>query len=98
MTIISKLHEKCKKCKYKDSCNDKRMVACRLAEMQKPIMKSAAAPIAETFAQPIARKHTPITINMGEYGKIETSLEELQEQFKRDLEKELYKGLFRCGT
>lgn len=97
MATLSKLHDKCEKCKHKGNCNNKRMVACALAETPK-YKNDTAAPIAETFAQPIARKHTPITINMGEYGKIETSLEGLQEQFKRGLEKELYKGVFRCGT
>lgn len=98
MTVISKLHKKCQKCKHKDTCNDKRMVACRLAEMPKNNMKEAARTMTVPLAQPASRKCTPIKINMGKYGKIGTSLEELQEQFKRDLEKELYRGIFRCGT
>lgn len=84
MTIISKPHDKCKKCEHKDSCDDKRMVACRLTEMQRPIMKSVATPIAENFAQPITRKHTPITIKIGEYGNINTSLEQIAEQINKE--------------
>lgn len=98
MATLSKLHGKCKECKHKDSCNDKRMVACALAEMPKNNMKEEARSITVPLGQTASRKCTPIKINMGEYGKIGTSLEELQEQFERDLEKELYKGVFRCGA
>lgn len=31
MAALSKLHKKCEKFKQKDSCNNKRMVACALA-------------------------------------------------------------------
>ena len=35
MTALSKLYVKCNNCKYKNICDDKRMVACNLAEIQK---------------------------------------------------------------
>lgn len=35
MTALSKLHNKCINCKYKNICDDKRMVACSLVEIQK---------------------------------------------------------------
>lgn len=35
MTALSKLYNKCGNCKYKNICDDKRMVACSLAEIQK---------------------------------------------------------------
>lgn len=83
MTAVSKLHEKCEKYKYKDSCNEKRTVACGLLELPKPNMENATMPNAETFAQPTTGKHTPITINMGEHGNINTSMEQIEEQINK---------------
>lgn len=53
MNAVSKLYEKCEKCKYKDSCNDKRMVACGLLELSKPNMESETMPNAESFSSHI---------------------------------------------
>lgn len=36
-----------------------------------------------------SREHTPITINMGGYGNIETSIEAINEQIKKDFYKKL---------
>lgn len=80
---ISKLHEKCQKCEYKDECDEKRMVACAIAELP-PLKESASMPIAEVIGMPVARVVTPIIINMGEYGVINTSLEELTKQLEED--------------
>lgn len=33
MASLSKLHSKCNECKYKDECNEKRMVACGVMEL-----------------------------------------------------------------
>lgn len=91
---LSKMDKKCKNCKHKDNCDNKRMVACSLAEIPQANMRSA------TFndnmipcGQPLMRKETPITINMGEFGKIETSLEEISESLKKDFYKELGIGV-----
>lgn len=92
MATLSKLSDKCKKCPHVDDCENKRMVACALAEMPKSNALDIVASNTPSNYIPTSRKHTPITINMGECGGIQTSLEELHEQFKRDLEKELYKG------
>ncbi|AOY53856.1 hypothetical protein [Clostridium perfringens] len=91
---LSKMDKKCKNCKHKDNCDNKRMVACSVAEIPQANMISA------TFTdnmvpcgQPLMRKETPITINMGEFGKIETSLEEISESLKKDFYKELGIGV-----
>lgn len=88
MAALSKLDSRCEKCKYKDGCNNKRMMACALAEMPKNNMKSATIPNNQPLTQPLSIKHTPITIKMGEYGTIHTSLEDVVENLNR----ELYKG------
>ena len=72
MNILSKLHDKCEKCRYKDSCNNKKMVACGLAEMPKPNT--------EPLIQPMSIKCTPITINISEHENINTSMEQIAEQ------------------
>lgn len=88
MATLSKLDTRCEKCKHKDSCNNKRMLTCELAEMPESDMKSATIPNNQPLTQPLSIKHTPITIKMGEYGTIHTSLEEVVENLNR----ELYKG------
>ncbi len=88
MAKLSNIHDVCKKCEHKDGCKNKRMVACAMAElpplMEKPNM-SPKAPL----SMPMAREYIPITINMGEYGIVNTSLEELKEQLERDIWKRI---------
>ncbi|HII4461577.1 TPA: hypothetical protein ACY4SU_001840 [Clostridium perfringens] len=57
---LSKMDKKCKNCKHKDNCDNKRMVACSVAEIPQANMISA------TFTdnmvpcgQPLMRKETP---------------------------------------
>lgn len=83
IATLSKLHDKCEECKYRDSCNNKRMVACSLAEMPKPNMENATMPNTEPLTQPISIKCTPTTINMGEYGNINTSMEQIAKQINK---------------
>ncbi|NOH14863.1 hypothetical protein [Clostridium cochlearium] len=83
MATLSKLDSRCEKCKHKDSCNNKRLMACALAEIPKSNMKNATLPNTASLAQPAARKHTPITIKMGEYGNINTSIEQIAEQINK---------------
>lgn len=80
MNILSKLHDKCEKCKYKDSCNNKKMVACGLAEMPKPNTGNITIPNTEPLIQPMSIKCTPITINISEHENINTSMEQIAEQ------------------
>lgn len=94
MTALSKLHNKCVNCKYKNICDNKRMVACNLTELSQSNMKSAIdANNTISCSQPLAREYTPITINMGEYGIIETSLEEISEGLRNDLNQKLGIGV-----
>ncbi|MCK9471776.1 MAG: hypothetical protein M0Q88_08500 [Bacilli bacterium] len=86
---ISKLHSKCEKCSYKDNCDNKRMVACGILELPQSSSMESCVRAGESLSMPIAREHTPITINMGEYGTIETSIEEINEQIKKDFYKKL---------
>lgn len=87
MATLSKLHDKCKECKYKDTCDNKRMVACALAEMPKPNIKNATIPNTGPLIQPFSRKHTPITIKMGEHGAINTSIEEIHGKISNEINK-----------
>lgn len=92
LAAITKLHKKCKKCKHKENCNDKRMVACAIAELPPTLVESAGMGMAEHASMPMVEKHTPITINLGEYGTINTSLEKMSKR----LEEDIYKRI-RCG-
>lgn len=55
-TTISKIYKKCNECKHKDNCDNKRMVACNLAEISKSNMKN------NTFSNDIPCNKS-ITIN-----------------------------------
>lgn len=85
---LSKLHSRCDKCKEKDTCDEKRMVACGIAELPPKARADMKSPISETMA----REYTPITIYKGENCTINTSLEEI----KRQIEEDFYKNI-RCG-
>jgi len=84
---ISKLSDKCKKCQHVNDCDDKRMMACSIAESSQP--NSVGLSNIMPMTQPLARKHTPITINIGENGTINTSMEEIAEKIKKNLYKNL---------
>ena len=90
---LSKLHKKCNKCKYKNICDNKRMVACNIAEILPTNMISSTINNIMPNEQPLMRKYTPITINMGEFGKRETSLEEIAESLRKDLNEKLWIGV-----
>lgn len=90
MTIsLSKLSSKCKKCPNVKNCNNKRMEACALAEIPKLSTMNATNNTTMPLTQPILRTEHPVTINMGEYGSIDTSLEEIAEKLKKDFYKNL---------
>lgn len=88
MANLSKLHPKCNECSYKYKCNEKRMVACGIAELSSKASADMKAPTLETMA----KEYTPITIYRGENCTIDTSLEEI----KRQIEEDFYKNI-RCG-
>lgn len=92
-TTLSKMHKTCKKCKYKNICDNKKMVACSIAEIPPTNMISSTIDNIMSNGQPLMRKYTPITINMGEFGKRETSLEEISESLRKDLNKKLGIGV-----
>lgn len=73
--VLSKLSDECSKCKDKDNCNDKRMAACTAMIM----------PLTNTLSQPMLRQYTPIVINMGRYGSVDTSLEDIKEKINNEI-------------
>jgi len=85
---ISELSDECKKCPHVNNCENKRMAACALKEWKPNIVDNTLS-ITMPIAQPILRIENPITINMGEYGTINTSLEEIAEKIKKNLYKNL---------
>lgn len=88
MQIISKLSDECEKCSQVNDCDKKRMVACKMKGKE---FNTANATTLATMplSQPMAKIINPITINMGGYGRIDTSLEEIKEKLKKDFYKEL---------
>lgn len=88
MKTISKLSDECRKCSYLDNCDNNRMVVCAMEEW-KPNMADVVAPTITPLSQPMLRIEHPITINMGEYGTMNTSLEEISEKIKKDFYKNL---------
>jgi len=93
---ISRLAERCQKCKHINQCDEKRMEACAIAELHPLSTANAVMPLTAPLSMPMARAYTPITINMGEYGTINTSAEEIREKINESIKETLYKGL-NCG-
>ncbi|MDU3597750.1 MAG: hypothetical protein E7F68_22070 [Clostridium butyricum] len=86
MGSISKLSDKCEKCHYKDTCDNKRMVACAVVEQENnKLMDNVAAPLTNPLGNPMSNKVIPITIYMGEYGNIHTTMESIKEQVEKQL-------------
>lgn len=96
MPSLSKIHGKCKDCKHKDSCTNKKMVACIADTTVENNTQCISRDNTEYRSQPAHLKCTPITINMGEYGNINTTIEEIKKQLKKDSEKELRLGIYNC--
>ncbi|MCS4570150.1 hypothetical protein FZ989_05295 [Clostridium perfringens] len=70
------------------------MVACNIAEIpQTNMMSDITINNCIPNGQPLMKKYTPITIGMGEFGKRETSLEEISESLTKDLNKKLGIGV-----
>lgn len=72
MSTLSKLHEKCKKCPNVKNCTNKRKEACAIAELPN---------------QSMTKPYTPVTIHMGVYGDIHTSMEEIKENIAKEINK-----------
>lgn len=93
MPSLSKLHEKCEKCSNIDNCDSKRLVACELMELPKEILApinnivNATIPNLCNMLTPMAKPYTPVTIHMGEYGDIHTSMEEIKENLSKEINK-----------
>lgn len=85
MPTLSRTSEKCRKCSKVNSCNNKRMEACAVAELPKQTISNLTAPRTGIAVMPMSNPITPITIKMGEYGDIHTSLEEINEKIARAL-------------
>ncbi|NFG27691.1 hypothetical protein FC777_11250 [Clostridium botulinum] len=93
MNSISKLSNECEKCPNKDTCNNKRMVACALAKLPK-MANDISKPYSNPMASPMKQTVTPITIHMGEYGNIDTTAEAIKEQLNNQIRESL--GLNMC--
>lgn len=82
---LSKIAKECKECSFKYICNKKKMVA--YAGTPNSMSNT------EQASQPIISKYTPITINLGDSEQVQTSLEELKKQLKKDFYKKSGLGI-----
>ncbi|MEY7998615.1 hypothetical protein AB8U03_00115 [Clostridium sp. Mt-5] len=83
MCSISRLSEKCRKCPNVKNCNDKRREACAFMKLPKKLLNNCTSPLTNSLMEPAAKPYTPITIKMGEYGDIHTSLEQIHENIMK---------------
>lgn len=82
---FSKIAKECKECSFKYICNKKKMVA--YAEAPNSMSNT------EQASQPIIAKYTPITIYLGNTEQVQTSLEELKKQLKKNFYKKSGLGI-----
>lgn len=90
MSSISKLSKKCRKCHNVKSCSNKRIEACAFIKLPEKLSNACIAPSTSPLMAPVARVRNPVTIKMGDYGTINTSLEEIKEK----IEKQFYGNAF----
>lgn len=83
MGAISKLSKKCKKCPYVKNCNNKRMEACAFMKLPKKLLNDCSAPLTSSLMEQATKPHTSVTIKMGDYGTVNTSMEEISEKIKK---------------
>lgn len=90
---LSKQYEKCKVCKYKNGCDNKRMVAC--AYIQEP---NSLSPVANDVSQPLMQnlevKHDYRDIYIDENITITIDLEEMKRRLEKEISKELHCALY----
>ena len=85
MPTLSRTAEKCRKCSNVKNCNNKRLEACALAELSKQASASLTMPLTGLSMLPMSNPVTPITIKMGEYGDMHTTMEEINEKIAKSL-------------
>jgi hypothetical protein len=61
------------------------MEACALAELPKQDTNNLNTSFTGSLTMPISKPYTPVTIHMGEYGDIHTSMEEINEKITKSL-------------
>ncbi|KAA8676193.1 hypothetical protein ACFHWD_14535 [Clostridium sp. MT-14] len=83
MSSISRLSEKCSKCPDAKKCSNKRMEVCAYLKLPKKLSNNCGARLTSSLMEPAAKPYTPITIKMGEYGDIHTSLEQIHENIMK---------------
>lgn len=74
MLMIS---SKCKKCSKVKTCSHKRLEACNLL----PTIQDSS----KNLTKPFTKQSTTVTIKMGEYGNIETNLEEIKHKISNEI-------------
>lgn len=89
MSTLSRTAEQCRKCPNVKNCNNKRLEACALAELPKQSSINLTASLTGLAAVQLSRPYTPITIHMGEYGDMHTSMEEINEKINKEIVKSL---------
>lgn len=89
---LSKQYEKCEVCKYKNDCDNKRMVAC--AYIQKPnVLSPLVNDVSQPLTQDLAVKHDYRDIYIDVNTTITIDLEEIKRNIAKEISKELHCGL-----
>ncbi|MGW8114050.1 hypothetical protein ACVS9P_02505 [Caproicibacterium sp. NSD3] len=84
---LSRLSEQCRKCRYANTCQHKRMEAVA-------VMAQASMPSAESAAMPALVKHDYRNVKITENTTVTIDLEEMKENMR----KSFYKGFLRSAT
>ena len=83
MNVPSKIHIECQKCKHKNNCNNKRMVACAVFKHPQAFEQNNSVP--------------NLTIPVTQPMLIDTSISaERNEQIQKKIQEQINKKLFNC--
>lgn len=94
----SKLHKRCEKCKYKDDCDEKRMVACGYIH-KPPLMAEMSVPSVMDLAQPIMAKPPELrNVWIDANTTIQIDLNDIAKQMEKDFYRSIGCHGFDFGT
>lgn len=84
MKIVSKLSERCQKCHKIDACDEKRMMACAIAEMPEPVIAPATAEISAPIMESVLVKHDYRDVKIDPHTTVTIDLEDIKKQLTQD--------------
>lgn len=90
---LSRMWSRCRKCQFRDTCQNKRMEGL-MHYPEQNMAASVSAPVAADMIEPVAVKHDYRDIKIADGMTVTIDLEEIKKRMVQDF----YKGIFLPGV